>query len=108
VDALGKVTYGNLYSDLLDYVVFSVLIFYVLTIAGVFVLRRKRPSAERPYRAFGYPIVPALYIIVALAIMFVLILYKTQTTWPGLLIVLLGVPVYLIWSRRSGAKSISL
>ncbi len=101
VDALGSVTYGNLYSDLLDYVVFSVLIFYVLTIAGVFVLRRKRPGAERPYRAFGYPIVPALYIIVALAIMFVLILYKTQTTWPGLLLVLLGVPVYLVWSRRS-------
>src|SRR5207302_6945181 len=100
VDTLGTITYGNLYSDLLDYVVFSVLIFYVLTIAGVFVLRRKRPTAERPYRAFGYPLVPALYIIVAVAIMFVLILYKTQTTWPGLLIVLLGVPVYLIWSRR--------
>ena len=100
VDTLGTITYGNLYSDLLDYVVFSVLIFYVLTIAGVFVMRRKRPDAERPYRAFGYPVVPALYIIVALAIMFVLILYKTQTTWPGLLIVFLGVPVYLIWSRR--------
>jgi APA family basic amino acid/polyamine antiporter len=107
MDALGKVTYGNLYSDLLDYVVFSVLIFYVLTIAGVFVLRRKRPGAERPYRAFGYPIVPALYIVVALAIMFVLILYKTQTTWPGLLLVLLGVPVYLVWSRRSEAEPIS-
>jgi APA family basic amino acid/polyamine antiporter len=107
VDALGTVTYGNLYSDLLDYVVFSVLIFYVLTIAGVFVLRRKRPNVERPYRAFGYPIVPALYIIVALAIMFVLILYKTQTTWPGLVIVLLGVPVYLIWSRRPAPEPIS-
>jgi APA family basic amino acid/polyamine antiporter len=79
----------------------------VLTIAGVFVLRRKRPNVARPYRAFGYPIVPALYIIVALAIMFVLILYKTQTTWPGLVIVLLGVPVYLIWSRRSAPASIS-
>jgi basic amino acid/polyamine antiporter, APA family len=79
----------------------------VLTIAGVFVLRRKRPNVERPYRAFGYPIVPALYIIVALAIMFVLILYKTQTTWPGLVIVLLGVPVYLIWSRRPAPESIS-
>jgi APA family basic amino acid/polyamine antiporter len=101
VDALGSVTYGNLYSDLLDYVVFSVLIFYVLTIAGVFVLRRKRPDAERPYRAFGYPLVPVLYIIVALAIMFVLILYKTQTTWPGLLIVLLGLPVYWAWHRNA-------
>jgi len=101
VDTLGNVTYGNLYSDLLDYVVFSVLIFYVLTIAGVFVLRRKRPGAERPYRAFGYPVVPALYIVVALAIMSVLILYKTQTTWPGLLIVLLGLPVYWAWQWNS-------
>src|SRR5215470_5944310 len=96
-------TYGNLYSDLLDYVVFSVLIFYALTIAGIFVLRKNRPDAERPYRAFGYPVVPVLYIVSALAIMFVLLLYKTQTTWPGLVIVLLGVPVYLLWSRRNSA-----
>jgi len=101
VDAVGMVTYGNLYSDLLDYVVFSVLIFYVLTIAGIFVLRAKQPEAERPYRAFGYPIVPLLYIVSALAIMFVLLLYRTQTAWPGLVIVLLGVPVYLLWSRRA-------
>jgi len=101
VDAPGAVTYGNLYSDLLDYVVFSVLIFYVLTIAGIFVLRAKRPTAERPYRAFGYPFVPSLYIVAALAIMFVLLLYRTQTAWPGLVIVLLGVPVYLVWSRRA-------
>jgi basic amino acid/polyamine antiporter, APA family len=97
-------TYGNLYSDLLDYVVFSVLIFYVLTIAGIFVLRAKRPDAERPYRAFGYPFVPLLYIVAALAIMFVLLLYKTQTTWPGLVIVLLGVPVYWLWSRRAPVR----
>ncbi|MGA2483243.1 MAG: amino acid permease [Candidatus Acidiferrales bacterium] len=104
--ASGAVTYGNLYSDLLDYVVFAVLIFYVLTIVGVFILRRKRPDAERPYRAFGYPVIPLLYIVAAVAIMFVLLLYKTQTTWPGLVIVLLGVPVYLIWrglSRRRAA-----
>jgi len=94
-------SYGNLYSDLLDYVVFAVLIFYALTIAGIFVLRKKRPDAERPYKAFAYPFVPLLYIISALAIMFVLLLYKTQTTWPGLLIVLLGVPVYLFWSRSA-------
>jgi basic amino acid/polyamine antiporter, APA family len=100
VSATGTVTYGNLYSDLLDYVVFSVLIFYALTIAGIFVLRSKRPDLERPYRAFGYPFVPALYIVSALAIMFVLLLYKTQTAWPGLVIVLLGVPVYLLWSRK--------
>jgi len=98
--ATGAVTYGNLYSDLLDYVVFAALTFYVLTIFGVFVLRRKRPDAERPYRAFGYPVIPALYMAVAVAIMLVLILYKTQTTWPGLLIVLLGVPVYVFWSRQ--------
>ena len=96
----GLEQYGNLYSNLLDYVVFAVLIFYVLTILGLFILRRKRPDAERPYRAFGYPVIPALYIVVASAIMLVLLLYKTQTTWPGLLIVLAGVPVYFLWNRR--------
>jgi APA family basic amino acid/polyamine antiporter len=89
--------YGNLYSNLLDYVVFAVLIFYVLTIAGIFVLRRTQPAAERPYRAFGYPVLPAAYLIGASVIMLVLLLYKTQTTWPGLLIVLAGVPVYFLW-----------
>jgi basic amino acid/polyamine antiporter, APA family len=107
VDAAGIVSYGNLYSDLLDYVVFSVLIFYVLTIAGIFVLRRKRPEADRPYKAFGYPFVPLLYIVSACAIMFVLLLYKTQTTWPGLVIVLLGVPVYLLWSRKGAARQVA-
>jgi basic amino acid/polyamine antiporter, APA family len=86
-------------------VVFAVLLFYVLTIAGIFVLRRKRPDAERPYRAFGYPVVPLLYIVAASAIMVVLLLYQTQTTWPGLLIVLLGVPVYVVWSRRARFSS---
>ena len=105
LDARGIEQYGNLYSNLLDYVIFAVLIFYVLTIAGLFVLRRKRPDAERPYRAFGYPIVPALYMVAASAIMLVLILYKTQTTWPGVVIVLLGVPVYLIWSRRPSVRA---
>jgi APA family basic amino acid/polyamine antiporter len=95
----GAASYGNLYSNLLDYVVFSVLIFYVLTVAGLFVLRFRRPDAERPYRAFGYPVIPALYILAALVIMAVLILYRTETTWPGLLIVLTGIPVYFI--RRS-------
>ena len=101
VDAAGIVSYGNVYNDLLDYVVFSVLLFYVLTIAGIFVLRAKRPDVERPYRAVGYPFVPLLYIAAALAIMFVLLLYRTQTAWPGLVIVFLGVPVYWLWSRRS-------
>jgi APA family basic amino acid/polyamine antiporter len=95
-------TYGNLYSDLLDYVVFAALMFYVLTIAGVFVLRKKRPDAERPYKAFGYPIVPVFYILAACSIMAILLLYKTQTAWPGLVIVFLGVPVYWLWSRNAG------
>ena len=98
-DAAGLEQYGNLYSHLLDYVIFAVLIFYVLTIAGLFVLRRKQPDAERPYRAFGYPIVPALYLVAASVIMVVLLLYKTQTTWPGLVIVLAGVPVYFLWRK---------
>jgi APA family basic amino acid/polyamine antiporter len=91
--------YGNLYSNLLDYVVFAVLFFYVLTIAGLFRLRHTRPDAERPYRAVGYPVVPALYLGTATIIMTVLLLYKTQTTWPGLIIVLSGIPVYFAWRR---------
>jgi APA family basic amino acid/polyamine antiporter len=103
VDAAGTVTYGNLYSDLLNYVVFAVLLFYVLTIVGIFVLRAKRPDAERPYRAFGYPFVPALYVIAAVAIMLVLLLYQTQTAGTGLIIVLIGLPVYWLWSRRTAS-----
>jgi APA family basic amino acid/polyamine antiporter len=102
--ATGLAQYGNLYSTLLDYVIFAVLIFYVLTIVGLFVLRRTRPNVERPYRAFGYPLVPALYIVAAGAIMVVLLLYKTSTSWPGLVIVIAGVPVYLFWSRRRASR----
>ena len=103
----GEVTYGNLYGVLLDYVIFAVLIFYILTIGGLFVLRRKRPNADRPYRAWGYPVVPVLYIVTALIIMAILILYQTQDTWPGLVIVLLGVPVYWAWSRRAGTRGVN-
>src|SRR6266403_1783441 len=103
VSGSGEISYGNLYSDLLDYVVFSALLFYVLTIAGIFALRRKRPDAERPYKAPGYPFIPLLYIVAATAIMFVLLLYQTQTAGRGLVILLIGVPVYLLWSRRSAA-----
>jgi APA family basic amino acid/polyamine antiporter len=92
-------TYSNLYSSLLDYVISAALIFYILTIAGVFRLRRTRPHLDRPYRAFGYPLVPALYILGAATILIVLFVYKTATTWPGLIIVLLGVPVYFVWRR---------
>lgn len=92
-------TYGNL----LDYVIFAVLIFYILTIAGIFILRKKQPDAERPYKAFGYPIVPALYVLIATAICVDLLIYKPQYTWPGLGIVLLGIPVYFYWTRRTGS-----
>jgi APA family basic amino acid/polyamine antiporter len=97
--------YGNLYGSLLDYVVFAVLLFYVLTIGGLFVLRRRRPDAERPYRAFGYPWVPALYVVVTVGIMLGLGVYRTQTTWPGLLIVLCGVPVYFVRRALGRARS---
>jgi APA family basic amino acid/polyamine antiporter len=92
--------YGNLYSNLLDYVISAALIFYILTIAGVFRLRYTRPEAERPYRAFGYPFVPALYIAGAATILATLFIYRTSTTWPGLIIVLLGLPVYFLWRPR--------
>ena len=88
------------YGDLLDYVIFAVLLFYILTIAGLFVLRRTRPDMERPYRAIGYPVLPALYIAFAGLIEVLLLLYKPKYTWPGLIIVLLGVPVYLLWRRK--------
>jgi APA family basic amino acid/polyamine antiporter len=88
------------YGDLLDYVIFAVLLFYILTIAGVFVLRRTRPDMERPYRAIGYPILPLLYIAVAGLIEILLLLYKPNYTWPGLGIVLLGIPVYFFWQKR--------
>jgi APA family basic amino acid/polyamine antiporter len=91
------------YGQLLDYVIFAVLIFYILTIVGLFVLRRTRPEAPRPYRAFGYPLLPALYIVMAAWICVVLLRYKPQYTWPGLIIVLVGVPVYLVWRRQGAA-----
>lgn len=90
------------YGDLLDYVVFAALLFYIMTISGIFILRRKQPDAERPYKAFGYPFLPALYILLAAVMMLVLLIYKPYYTWPGLLIVLLGLPVY--YFRISTAK----
>jgi APA family basic amino acid/polyamine antiporter len=93
------------YSQLLDYIIFAVLVFYILTIVGLFVLRRKWPDAPRPYRAFGYPVLPALYIVMATWICIVLLRYKPQYTWPGLVLVLIGIPVYFLWSRRPGPDS---
>ena len=89
------------YGQLLDYIIFAVLVFYILTIAGLFVLRRTHPEAERPYKAIGYPVLPAIYIVMALFIDVVLLRYKPQYTWPGLFIVLLGIPVYYLWSLRT-------
>jgi len=94
-------TLSGQYGDLLDYVIFAVLLFYMLTIAGLFVLRRTRPDMERPYRAFGYPVVPATYIVVAGVIEFLLLAYKPNYTFPGLVIVLLGVPVYFLWRKKA-------
>jgi APA family basic amino acid/polyamine antiporter len=88
------------YGDLLDYVIFVVLIFYILTILGIFRLRRSRPEIPRPYRAFGYPVLPMVYVVLASAICVLLFIYKPKYTWPGLGIVLLGIPVYFINARR--------
>ena len=95
------------YGQLLDYTMFAALLFYILTIGGLFVLRVKQPNAVRPYRAIGYPVLPAIYILMTCWICIVLLRYKPQYTWPGLAIVLLGVPVYFLWSassRREAAK----
>lgn len=93
------------YSDLLDYVVFAVLLFYILTVIGIFILRKKKPLIKRPYKAFGYPFIPAMYILLAAAISIDLLIFKPQYTWPGLGIVLLGIPVYYVWKKfGSSAK----
>jgi len=94
-------TLSGSYNDLLDYVIFAVLLFYILTIAGLFVLRRTQPDLDRPYKAFGYPVLPAAYMAAAGLIEILLLLYKPNYTWPGLIIVVLGLPVYFVWRRKS-------
>jgi len=89
------------YSDLLDYVIFAVLIFFTLTILAIFILRVKRPDIPRPYKAFGYPVIPAIYIITTIFIMAILLIYKPKYTFPGLAIVLLGIPVFFAWRKYS-------
>jgi APA family basic amino acid/polyamine antiporter len=96
------------YGQLLDYIIFAVLVFYILTIAGLFVLRFRHPEAERPYRSVGYPVLPAIYIVLAVFIDVVLLRYKPQYTWPGLIIVLIGIPVYMLWSRGSRTPAAEL
>ncbi len=87
------------YGDLLDYVIFAVLIFFTLTILSIFVLRVKRPDIPRPYKAFGYPVIPAIYILVTVTIMVILLIYKPDYTFPGLGIVILGIPVFYLWRK---------
>jgi basic amino acid/polyamine antiporter, APA family len=88
------------YGDLLDMVSFIVVIFYILTIIGIFILRKKRPALERPYKAFGYPVLPAIYILMGTCFCVLLIIYKPNFTWPGLIITLLGVPLYYVALRN--------
>ena len=87
------------YGQLLDYVIFAVLVFYILTIAGLIKLRITKPDAERPYKTFGYPFIPILYIVLAFSVCVILLIYKPLYTWPGLGIVLLGIPVYYVWKK---------
>jgi APA family basic amino acid/polyamine antiporter len=99
--------FSGTYSELLDYVIFAALLFYALTVGALFVLRFTRPAAERPYRAFGYPLLPALYVVLCLLIMVDLLIVRPVYTWPGLLLVLTGIPVYFLWRLRSGARPVS-
>ena len=92
------------YGDLLDMVSFVVVLFYMLTIAGIFILRKKRPDAERPYRAFGYPLLPIIYILMGITFCTLLIIYKPAFTWPGLIIALIGIPIYYIAMGRRSNK----
>ena len=96
------------YGDLLDMISFVVVGFYILTIIGIFILRKKRPDAERPYRAFGYPVLPIIYIVMGLAFCLLLIVYKPKFTWPGLIITLLGIPIYYLVLANKSSKKIPL
>ena len=93
------------YSDLLDYVIFAALLFYVLTVCGLFVLRKKRPDLDRPYKTLGYPVLPALYVLMASLVMLDLLWVKPRFTWPGLIIVLTGIPVFFFWNARRKTQS---
>jgi APA family basic amino acid/polyamine antiporter len=92
------------YGNLLDFIIFTVLLFYILTIAGIFRLRKTQPGIERPYKAFGYPLIPLLYIILASVICLMLLIYKQEYTWPGLIIVLIGIPIYYYLKNRKAVN----
>ena len=89
--------FSGTYSELLDYVIFAALLFYVLTVIGLFILRFKQPHTERPYRVIGYPVLPAVYVFLCAVIMIDLLIVKPVYTWPGLILVLTGIPVYFWW-----------
>jgi APA family basic amino acid/polyamine antiporter len=91
------------YGDLLDMISFVVVVFYMLTITGIFILRKKRPNAERPYKAIGYPVLPVLYIVMGLAFCILLIIFKPKFTWPGLIITLIGIPIYYLIRSKKGS-----
>jgi len=93
--------FSGKYGDLLDMISFVVVGFYMLTIAGIFILRKKRPDAERPYKAIGYPVLPVIYILMGLAFCLLLIVYKPKFTWPGLIITLIGIPIYYYIRRQA-------
>jgi APA family basic amino acid/polyamine antiporter len=93
------------YGDLLDFIIFTVLLFYILTIAGIFKLRKTRPDIPRPYKAFGYPVIPLLYIVLAAFICVVLLMYKPDYTWPGLIIVIIGIPIYYVVQRQGKGQN---
>jgi APA family basic amino acid/polyamine antiporter len=97
--------FSGSYSELLDYIIWAALFFYVLTVTGLFVLRRTRPEAERPYRAFGYPVVPGLYVAMCAVIMLALLFVRPVYSWPSFLIVLTGIPVYFLWRRNARVES---
>ncbi len=101
----GLLCLSGRYGDLLDMVSFIVVIFYILTIIGIFILRKKRPDLDRPYKAFGYPVLPAIYILMGTCFCVLLIIYKPNFTWPGLIITLLGVPLYYLALRNQKTAS---
>jgi APA family basic amino acid/polyamine antiporter len=99
--------FSGSYSDLLDYVIFAALLFYVVTVGALFVLRRKRPDWTRPYGAIGYPVLPAVYIALCAVIMIGLLIVKPRYSWPSFIIILVGIPLYWLWRKRSGWRLVS-
>ena len=103
--ATGVVTYGNVYTQLLEYIISVDLVFYALMVGAVIVLRRKLPAAERPYRTWGYPVVPAIYLVIATLLIIDLAILAPSTSGIGYLLVLTGIPVYFAWRKRAPVKA---